>query len=177
MLRPRRLRKNVAIREMVREYHLEVSDFIYPLFIEEGEEIKTEISSMPGIFRFSIDQLEAELKEVRELGILSIMLFGIPKSKDAIGSSSWDENGVVQQAIKYIKKTFPELYVIADVCFCEYTDHGHCGVLHENDVDNDQTLINLEKQSVALAESGADMLAPSGMMDGMVAAIRKNIGF
>jgi len=157
---------------MVRETHLQASDFIYPIFIEEGENIKKEISSMPGIFRFSIDQLEEELKEVAELGIPSLMLFGIPKHKDAEGSSSWQDEGIVQQAIRYIKKDFPSLYLIADVCFCEYTDHGHCGVLVNNDVDNDLTLSNLEKQSVSLTKAGADMLAPSGMMDGMIGAMR-----
>ena len=172
MIRLRRLRKNKEIREMVRETHLQASDFIYPIFIEEGKNIKKEISSMPGIFRFSIDQLEEELKEVVELGIPSLMLFGIPKHKDAEGSSSWQDEGIVQSAIRYIKKDFPSLYLIADVCFCEYTDHGHCGVLVNNDVDNDLTLSNLEKQSLSLAKAGADMLAPSGMMDGMIGAMR-----
>ena len=172
MFRPRRLRKNEAIRSMVRENHLSVKDFIYPLFVEEGENIKTEISSMPGIFRYSLDQLDAELKEIVDLGIPSIMLFGIPTKKDAIGSESWNDEAIVQQAIRYIKKNYPSLYVIADVCFCEYTDHGHCGVIVNEDVDNDKTLINLEKQSLSMARSGADLLAPSGMMDGMVAAMR-----
>lgn len=172
MFRPRRLRKNEAIRSMVRENHLSVKDFIFPLFVEEGENIKTEISSMPGIFRYSLDQLDAELKEIVDLGIPSIMLFGIPTKKDAIGSESWNDEAIVQQSIRYIKKNYPSLYVIADVCFCEYTDHGHCGVIEDHDVDNDKTLINLEKQSLSMAKAGADLLAPSGMMDGMVATMR-----
>lgn len=172
MFRPRRLRKNAVIRAMVRENHLSVNDFIFPLFIEEGENIHTEISSMPGIFRFSIDQLDAELRELKDLGIPSLMLFGIPKKKDAIGSSSWNEQGIVQQAMRYIKANYPNFYLVADVCFCEYTDHGHCGVIHENDVHNDKTLINLGKQAISMTQAGADLIAPSGMMDGMVAAIR-----
>lgn len=162
----------MAIREMVRENHLNVKDFIYPVFVEEGENIRKEISSMPGIFRFSLDQIDAELKEVVDLGIPSIMLFGIPKKKDAEGSESWNDEGIVQQAIRYIKKNYPSLYVMADVCFCEYTDHGHCGVIVDGDVDNDKTLTNLEKQSLSMAKAGADLLAPSGMMDGMIAAMR-----
>jgi len=172
MFRPRRLRKNLAIREMVRENHLNVKDFIYPVFVEEGENIRKEISSMPGIFRYSLDQIDAELKEVVDLGIPSIMLFGIPKKKDAEGSESWNDEGIVQQAIRYIKKNYPSLYVMADVCFCEYTDHGHCGVIVDGDVDNDKTLTNLEKQSLSMVKAGADLLAPSGMMDGMIAAMR-----
>ena len=172
MFRPRRLRKNLAIREMVRENHLNVKDFIYPVFVEEGENIRKEISSMPGIFRYSLDQIDAELKEVVDLGIPSIMLFGIPKKKDAEGTESWNDEGIVQQAIRYIKKNYPSLYVMADVCFCEYTDHGHCGVIVDGDVDNDKTLTNLEKQSLSMAKAGADLLAPSGMMDGMIAAMR-----
>ncbi|MAY85052.1 MAG: porphobilinogen synthase [Flavobacteriales bacterium] len=172
MIRPRRLRKNEAIRSMVSETQLSVNDFILPLFIEEGEGIKKEIPSMPGINRFSLDQLDAELKEIVDLGIPSLMLFGIPKNKDAEGSHSWQDNGIVQQSIRYIKENYPSLYLIADVCFCEYTDHGHCGVLVNDQVDNDLTLTNLEKQSVSLAKAGADMLAPSGMMDGMVGAMR-----
>ena len=172
MFRPRRLRKNEAIRAMVRENHLSVKDFIYPIFVEEGEGIEKEISSMPGIFRYSLDRLDHELQEEVDLGILSIMLFGIPKKKDAEGSESWNDEGIVQQAIKYIKRKFPQLYVIADVCFCEYTNHGHCGVIVNEDVDNDLTLGNLEKQSISMAKAGADLLAPSGMMDGMIATMR-----
>jgi len=177
MLRPRRLRKNEMIRNMVRENHLCVSDFIYPIFVEEGENIKKEIISMPGIFRYSLDRLDAELKEVVDLGIPSIMLFGIPTKKDATGSESWNDKAIVQQAIRYIKKNYPSLYVIADVCFCEYTDHGHCGVIVKGDVHNDQTLDNLEKQSLSMVKAGADMLAPSGMMDGMIASMRDALDF
>lgn len=178
MFRPRRLRNNPQIRNMVRETSLSVNDFVYPMFIEEGGNIKKEISSMPGIFRTSIDRLDVELQELVDLGINSIMLFGIPKQKDAIGSESWNDDGVVQQAVRYIKSKYPQLYVIADICFCEYTDHGHCGVLtssgSESDltVDNDETLINLEKQTLSMAKAGFDMLAPSGMMDGGIGVMR-----
>jgi porphobilinogen synthase len=179
MFRPRRLRKNEMIRSMVRETHLSVKDFIYPLFVEEGENVKKEIATMPGVFRYSLDQLDVELKEIVELGIPSIMLFGIPKHKDEIGSESWNDEAIVQTAIRYIKENYPQLYVIADVCFCEYTSHGHCGVLAPSigakdgmDVHNDKTLINLEKQSISMAKAGADLLAPSGMMDGMISTMR-----
>ena len=179
MFRPRRLRKNEMIRSMVRENHLSVKDFIYPLFVEEGETVRKEIATMPGVFRYSLDQLDAELKEIVELEIPSIMLFGIPKRKDEIGSESWNDEAVVQTAIRYIKQNYPQLYVIADVCFCEYTSHGHCGILVPSvgakdgmDVDNDQTLNNLKKQSLSMARAGADLLAPSGMMDGMIATMR-----
>ncbi len=179
MFRPRRLRRNEMIRSMVRENHLNVTDFISPLFVEEGENIKKEIATMPGVSRYSLDQLDVELKEIVELGIPSIMLFGIPKHKDEIGSESWNDEAVVQTAIRYIKQNYPQIYVIADVCFCEYTSHGHCGILIPSigakdgvDVDNVQTLNNLEKQSLSMAKAGADLLAPSGMMDGMIATMR-----
>ncbi len=172
MNRPRRLRSNAAIRNLVREHHLSVHDFIYPMFIEEGEGIKNEIRSMPGIYRTSIDQLDAELSELNDLGIHAIMLFGIPKQKDAIGSESWNDEAVVQKAAKYIKSKYPHFYLIADVCFCEYTDHGHCGVLDGDTVDNDATLHNLEKQSLSMAKAGFDQLAPSGMMDGAIGQMR-----
>tara|TARA_B110000046_G_scaffold47958_1_gene53066 strand:- start:43839 stop:44816 length:978 start_codon:yes stop_codon:yes gene_type:complete len=179
MFRPRRLRRNEMIRSMVRENHLNVTDFISPLFVEEGENIKKEIATMPGVSRYSLDQLDVELKEIVELGIPSIMLFGIPKHKDEIGSESWNDEAVVQTAIRYIKQNYPQIYVIADVCFCEYTTHGHCGILVPSigakdgvDVDNVQTLNNLEKQSLSMAKAGVDLLAPSGMMDGMIATMR-----
>lgn len=175
MNRPRRLRSNAAIRNMVRETQLSVNDFIYPMFIEEGENIKKEISSMPGIYRTSIDRLDDELNELKSLGIQSIMLFGIPKHKDEIGSESWNDEAVVQQAARYIKTNYPNFYLIADVCFCEYTDHGHCGVLHGETVDNDQTLVNLEKQTISMAKAGFDMLAPSGMMDGGIGVMRDTL--
>lgn len=157
---------------MVRETELDPKDFILPIFIEEGENVKKEIPSMPGVFRFSLDHLEEELDEIQSLEIPSLMLFGIPKHKDAEGSYSWNDEGIVQKAIRQIKQSHSDLYLIADVCFCEYTDHGHCGVLVDGDVDNDLTLDNLEKQSISLAKAGADMLAPSGMMDGMIATMR-----
>jgi porphobilinogen synthase len=168
-------RKTAEIRDAVRETHLQVSDFIYPLFIEEGTNIKKEIVSMPGIFRYSIDQIDAELQEVVDLGIKSVILFGIPLHKDAEGSESWNEKGVIQEAIRYIKKNFPTLQVIADVCFCEYTSHGHCGVLCGHDVDNALTLINTRKQVLAQAKAGVDMVAPSGMMDFVVREIRDEL--
>lgn len=175
MYRPRRLRANAAIRNMVRETQLSVNDFIYPMFIEEGENIKKEISSMPGIYRTSIDRLSEELEELKSLGIQSIMLFGIPKHKDSIGSESWNDEAIVQQAAKYIKANYPDFYLIADICFCEYTDHGHCGVLHGDTVDNDKTLVNLEKQTISMAKAGFDMLAPSGMMDGGIGVMRDTL--
>ena len=172
MKRTRRLRKSDAIRNLVQEHRLHVTDFIYPLFIEEGKDIKKEISSMPGIFRYSLDQIQSELDEVVALGIQSVLLFGIPSKKDEIGTETWNEDGIMQQAIRYIKKNFPGLYVITDVCFCEYTDHGHCGVIKDGDVLNDATLLNLAKQVKSHARAGVDMVAPSGMMDGTIAAIR-----
>ena len=168
-------RKTAEIRDAVRETHLKVSDFIYPLFIEEGTNIKKEIVSMPDIFRYSIDQIDAELQEVVDLGIKSVILFGIPLHKDAEGSESWNDQGVIQVAIRYIKKNFPTLQVIADVCFCEYTSHGHCGVLCGHDVDNTLTLINTRKQVLAQAKAGVDMVAPSGMMDFVVREIRDEL--
>jgi len=168
-------RKTEEIRAKVRETHLHVSDFIYPLFIEEGTNIKKEIVSMPGIFRYSLDQINDELKEVVDLGIKSVLLFGIPLLKDAEGSESWNDEGIIQQAIRYIKKEYPQLQVIADVCFCEYTNHGHCGVLCGQDVDNDLTLINTRKQVLAQAKAGVDMVAPSGMMDFVVREIRDEL--
>ena len=173
IIRPRRLRKNENIRRLVRETKLSVDDLIYPLFIEAGENIKKEIPSMPGIYRYSLDRIDEELKEVIDLNIPAVLLFGIPSEKDEVGSDTWNENGVIQTAIKYIKDKYPDLYVITDVCFCEYTSHGHCGVLCCGDVDNDETLENTKKQVVSHAKAGADMVAPSGMMDGVVKAIRQ----
>ena len=173
MYRTRRLRKNEGIRRLVRETKLSVDDLIYPLFIEEGNHIETEIASMPGIKRYSLDTISKELDEIVSLNIPAVILFGIPTHKDAEGTETWNENGIIQQAIRFIKKDYPQLYVITDVCFCEYTNHGHCGVIHNNDVDNDTTLINLEKQVISHAKAGADMVAPSGMMDGTIETIRK----
>lgn len=168
-------RKTEEIRSNVRETNLQTTDFIYPLFIEEANGIKQEIISMPGIFRYSLDRIHEELDEVVELGIKSVILFGIPQNKDAEGSESWNDKGIIQQAIRYIKSNYPALQVIADVCFCEYTDHGHCGVLCNHDVDNDLTLINLRKQVLAQAKAGVDMVAPSGMMDFAVREIRAEL--
>ncbi|MFA5297565.1 MAG: porphobilinogen synthase [Lutibacter sp.] len=180
MNRTRRLRKTENIRRLVRENKLTVDDLIYPLFIEEGVNIETEIASMPGIKRFSLDRISKELDEVVALDIPAVLLFGIPSKKDEIGSETWNDNGIMQKAIRFIKKNYPSLYVITDVCFCEYTSHGHCGVIHDNDVDNDATLPNIAKQVISHAKAGVDMVAPSGMMDGMIATIREaldNTGF
>ena len=171
--RTRRLRKTENIRSLIRENRLHIDDLIYPLFIEEGNNIETEIKSMPGIKRFSLDKISKELDEITSLNIKAVLLFGIPSKKDEIGSQTWNSEGIIQKAIRFIKTNYPDLYVISDVCFCEYTSHGHCGVIHENDVDNDATLTNIEKQVVSHAEAGVDMIAPSAMMDGMVATIRK----
>ncbi|WP_440121218.1 porphobilinogen synthase [Tenacibaculum sp. Ill] len=175
MFRTRRLRKTENIRRLVRENKLSVDDFIYPLFIEEGTGIETEIPSMPGINRYSLDTISKELDEVVALKIPAVLLFGIPSKKDDEGTETWNDNGIMQQAIRFIKKNYPSLYVITDVCFCEYTSHGHCGVIHDNDVDNDATLVNLAKQTVSHAKAGADMVAPSGMMDGAIAMLRESL--
>ncbi|MFD1294575.1 porphobilinogen synthase [Lutibacter holmesii] len=175
MNRTRRLRKTENIRRLVRENKLTTDDLIYPLFIEEGENIETEIVSMPGIKRFSLDTISKELDEVVALDIPAVLLFGIPSEKDDTGSETWNDEGIMQKAIRFIKKNYPSLYVITDVCFCEYTSHGHCGIIHDNDVDNDATLVNLAKQVISHAKAGVDMVAPSGMMDGMIAMIRESL--
>jgi porphobilinogen synthase len=178
--RTRRLRKTEGIRRLVQETKLSIDDFVYPLFIEEGIGIATEIPSMPGINRFSLDKINEELDEIVQLNIPAVILFGIPANKDEDGSETWDENGIIQKAIRFIKEHYPTLYVITDVCFCEYTTHGHCGVIHDNDVDNDVTLINIAKQVVSHARAGADMVAPSGMIDGTIQMVREaldNNGF
>ncbi|QTD37542.1 porphobilinogen synthase [Polaribacter batillariae] len=175
MFRTRRLRKTEGIRRLVRETKLSIDDFIYPLFIEEGENITTEIVSMPGIKRYSLDQISKELDEVVELDIPAVLLFGIPSNKDDEGTETWNDNGIIQKAVRFIKKNYPSLYVITDVCFCEYTSHGHCGIIHDNDVDNDATLVNLAKQVISHAKAGADMVAPSGMMDGTIDMVRKSL--
>ncbi len=171
--RPRRLRKNENIRRMVRETTLSVDDLIYPLFVTEGSNVRNPIKSMPGNDQLSIDLLIKEVKEIHKLGIPGIILFGIPEQKDAAGSDAMDDEGIIQRAVKEVKEAVPEMYVITDVCFCEYTDHGHCGAIVEGDVDNDKTLEMLAKQVITHARAGADMVAPSGMMDGMVGAIRQ----
>jgi porphobilinogen synthase len=173
--RTRRLRKSEGIRRLVQETKVSVDDFIYPLFIEEGNNIETEIVSMPGIKRYSLDTISKELDEVVALNIPAVLLFGIPSEKDDTGTETWNDNGIMQQAIRFIKKNYPKLYVITDVCFCEYTSHGHCGVIHNNDVDNDATLVNIAKQVVSHAKAGVDMVAPSGMMDGTISMIRESL--
>jgi len=174
--RTRRLRKTENIRRLVRENKLTTDDLIFPLFIEEGENIESEIKSMPGIKRFSLDKISTELDEVTSLNIPAVLLFGIPSRKDDVGTETWNDDGIVQQAIRFIKKNYPRLYVITDVCFCEYTIHGHCGILNDNnDVDNDATLINLSKQAISHAKAGADMLAPSGMIDGSIIKMRETL--
>ena len=171
--RPRRLRKNETIRKMVRETSISPDDFIYPLFVTYGRGVKKEISSMPGCFQESVDKIVKHAKELYSLGIPSVILFGIPEHKNKIGSSAYDEHGVVQNAIRAIKDKVPELYVITDVCLCEYTSHGHCGVIKDGTIQNDPTLELLSKEAVSHAKAGTDMVAPSDMMDGRVKAIRQ----
>ena len=171
--RPRRLRKNEMLRRMVRETSLSVDDLILPLFVTFGRNVKKPISSMPGHYQLSIDNLAKEAKEIKSLGIPAVILFGIPEHKDEIGSEAYNPKGIIQQAIKTIKNKAPELVVITDVCMCEYTSHGHCGIIKNNDVDNDATLELLAKEALSHAKAGADMVAPSDMMDGRVGAIRK----
>lgn len=175
MNRTRRLRVSENIRRLVRETKLSIDDFVYPIFVEEGTDVEKEIESMPGIKRYSIDRLSKELDEVVECNIPAVLLFGIPAEKDDEGIETWSDNGIIQKAVRFIKENYPGLYVITDVCFCEYTSHGHCGVLDHNDVDNDATLINIAKQAISHAKAGADMVAPSGMMDGTVETIRTNL--
>ncbi|MGD0885297.1 MAG: porphobilinogen synthase [Thermodesulfovibrionales bacterium] len=170
--RPRRLRANETIRRMVRETSLSPDDFIYPLFVTYGKGVKKEISSMPGCFQESLDNIVGSTKEIFSLGIPSVILFGIPESKNETGSGAYDEHGVVQNAIRAIKDAVPDLYVITDVCMCEYTSHGHCGIIEKSDVANDPTLELLAKEALSHAKAGADMVAPSDMMDGRVEAIR-----
>ena len=172
--RPRRLRRNEEIRRMVRETNLSVDDLIYPLFAVAGRKIRKEISSMPGIFQRSVENLVKEVRDVRALGIPAILLFGIPAKKDPVGSDACSDDGIIQTAVRAIKSAVPDIQVITDVCFCEYTDHGHCGILtRDGDVDNDATLDILARSAVTHARAGADMVAPSDMMDGRVAAIRR----
>jgi porphobilinogen synthase len=172
-LRLRRLRRNEALRALVRETKVDVGDLIYPLFVVEGNKIRQEITSMPGQYRLSGDLLPKEMEQIAKLGIPAILLFGIPQKKDEVGSQACHPRGVIQQAIRTIKKAVPELLVITDVCLCEYTSHGHCGVVVDGDVDNDKTLELLAKTALSHAEAGVDMVAPSDMMDGRVKAIRQ----
>ncbi len=171
--RGRRLRRNATIRRMVRETHLRADDLIYPMFSAFGKDIKKEIVSMPGIYQQSIEHIVAEAKEVHALGIPAVILFGIPEAKDPVGQDAYSETGIIQETIRAIKAAVPELLVITDVCMCEYTDHGHCGVIKNGDVDNDETLQLLAAEALSHARAGADIVAPSDMMDGRVAAIRE----
>ena len=171
--RPRRLRGSENLRKMVRETRMDKSSLIYPLFVKEGTGIEEEIPSMEGQFRYSVDRLPFELERLQNAGVNSIMLFGIPDHKDEVGSGAYDPNGIVQKALREAKKQFPDMYYITDVCMCEYTSHGHCGVLCGHDVNNDATLELLAKTAVSHVEAGADMVAPSDMMDGRVRAIRE----
>lgn len=169
----RRLRRTPELRELVRETYLQPSNFIAPLFVVHGTGIKEEISSMPGQYRYSIDLLIEHCQELEHLGIGGIILFGIPQHKDATGSEGYSDEGIVQQAVRAIKKVCPKLIVIADICMCEYTDHGHCGIIHEHEVLNDETLHYLSMQALSFARAGVDMVAPSDMMDGRIAVMRK----
>jgi porphobilinogen synthase len=174
-VRSRRLRANPLIRDMVRETSLSVDDLIYPLFVCEGQNVRKPISSMPDTYQMSIDQIVLECQEVEKLGIPAVLLFGIPKHKDACGSEAYNDNGALQNAIRAIKQTCKNLLVITDVCLCEYTDHGHCGILDGNDVNNDATLELLCKEALSHAKAGADIVAPSDMMDGRIAAMRQTL--
>jgi len=177
VIRHRRLRYNPLVRDLVRETVLTKNDLIYPLFVVPGKKIKNPVKSMPGVFQLSIDELVIECKEVRDLGIPAVILFGIPDHKDEVGSGAYDANGIIQQAIRAIKAEVKDLLIITDVCMCEYTSHGHCGVLNGEDILNDETVSLLAKEAVTHAEAGADMIAPSDMMDGRVAAIRKALDY
>ncbi|MDE6625505.1 MAG: porphobilinogen synthase [Lachnospiraceae bacterium] len=173
MVRMRRLRVNEAVRSLVRENTLDINDLVYPVFVIEGENIKNPVESMPGIYQWSIDRFDQELSRILEAGIRAILIFGIPEHKDEKGSEAYNDQGITQRAIRHIKEKAPELLVIADVCLCEYTSHGHCGLVRGTEILNDETLVLLGKMSVSLVESGADVIAPSDMMDGRVEYIRK----
>jgi porphobilinogen synthase len=173
--RPRRMRRTDNLRRMVRETRLAPEDFIYPLFVVPGSGVQKPISSLPGQFNFSVDKAVDAALAAADVGIPAVILFGIPERKDAVGSEAWKDTGVVQKAIRAIKKARPSLVTIADACFCEYTDHGHCGVLHEGELDNDASLENLARTVVSYAKAGVDVVAPSGMLDGFVGACRESL--
>jgi len=173
--RPRRLRRNSNLRKLLAETKLSVDDFIYPMFVMPGKNKKVPVSSMPGIYKQSIDNLIKEIREVKKLGIKAILLFGIPERKDEMGTEGYDENGIIQKAIKEIKKKVKDIIVITDVCMCEYTSHGHCGIIRDGEVDNDETLQYLARMSLSHVQAGADMVAPSDMMDGRVGVIRDEL--
>lgn len=172
-IRLRRLRENQAMRNLVRETHLTVNDLIYPLFVIGGQNVRNPIDAMPGVYQLSIDQLLKEVNEVVDLGIPGVLLFGIPETKDEVGSAAYDPDGIIPRAVRALKDAYPELLVMTDVCLCEYTSHGHCGVIKEGHVDNDETLELLAKEAVAHVKAGADLVAPSDMMDGRVGYIRR----
>ena len=171
--RPSRLRSSALLRSMVRETRISADTLVYPMFVQEGTNVKEEIPSMPGQYRWSLDRVDEILHQVSDSGVKSVLLFGIPAQKDEVGSSAWQPDGIVQRAIRHIKAAFPQFYVITDVCMCEYTSHGHCGILCGHDVDNDQTLEVLAKTALSHVQAGADMVAPSDMMDGRVGRIRQ----
>ena len=173
--RPRRMRRNEALRSLIRETTLSAGQLIYPLFIVPGKKVKKEVPSMPGVHQISVDQLAAEARELQAFGVNSVILFGIPEKKDGVGSGAHDKDGIVQRAIRELKNKAPDLLVITDVCLCEYTDHGHCGFLVNNEVDNDTTLEILAQTALSHAKAGADIVAPSDMMDGRVAEIRATL--
>jgi porphobilinogen synthase len=173
--RPRRLRRSPALRRLVRETTLAADNFIFPLFVCPGKGVRREIKSLPGQFHFSVDEVAREAEEIAELGIPGVILFGLPEKKDEVGSEAWHAEGVVQRAIRAIKKATPELMVSVDACFCEYTTHGHCGVIMNGEVDNDATLENLGRAALSYARAGVDLVAPSGMMDGFVGFLRESL--
>ncbi|MGG4491673.1 porphobilinogen synthase [Metabacillus idriensis] len=173
--RHRRLRTTSSMRSIVRETHLHAEDFIYPIFVVEGEKKRNEVKSMPGVDQISLDYLDAEMQEVSDLGIKSVIVFGVPDKKDEVGSQAYHDHGIVQRAITQIKENFPDLVVIADTCLCQFTDHGHCGIVKEGKILNDPTLDLLARTAVSQAKAGADIIAPSNMMDGFVAAIRHGL--
>jgi len=171
--RPRRMRRKPGLRRMIRENRLSLDGLVYPLFVVPGQGVEKPIPSMPGQFNYSIDRVVDAASEAYDLGIPAVLLFGVPEHKDAVGSDTWNEQGIVQRAVRAVKKAVPELVVIADACFCEYTDHGHCGVMVEGELDNDASLENLARASVTYADAGVDIVAPSGMLDGFVGAVRE----
>jgi porphobilinogen synthase len=171
--RPRRLRRTEPLRRLIQETHLSASQLVLPLFVRPGSNIRNPVGSMPGVFQLSVDEMLRDLDEASEEGVGGVILFGLPDRKDATGSSAWDEKGPVPSAVRALKKRFPQLVVMTDVCMCEYTDHGHCGIFRDGEVDNDASLELLARASLAYAAAGADIVAPSDMMDGRVGAIRR----
>ncbi|EAC4202274.1 porphobilinogen synthase [Listeria monocytogenes] len=173
--RHRRLRKTKTMRDLVRETVLHTDDLIYPIFVKDGKEPKTEVVSMPGVFQFPLHELEEEMRTVKNLGIKAVILFGIPAEKDAVGTQAYHDHGIIQEATRLIKKSFPEILVVADTCLCEFTDHGHCGVIENGEILNDESLDLLKQTAVSQAKAGADIIAPSNMMDGFVQVIREGL--